>query len=564
MIPLLQNDYYKYNQMFRGNYLKGATLLRSLLNDPNTREPLLESLPALSAIFTDFSKCEATRLCYNVLSDTAYFDIAVMNYLKGIEATTYSSVDELIHDGQNVVDIIGDEQLYPIFRDSEDLLHRCLEQKCSFDLLRLDENSKPAMQEDVLTELSNIQTRTTTNLYTSYNTYYSNINGDVCDFDANETYYSSSPIYELAFLDDVNMQVFLPTQIRTRVGSTSTYYYYPGVFKYDIATDEWELLRVSDTAVKNTSNYKTAKGVAYDSKRDNLYLFYRADSGTQMCCDIIRVSTGSVLTSGLSVGNVGSSSYMNTYYCYYDTYYDLARFVWDTNSMNSTNTTYGWLYGCSVNQGGLVWSGIAAIPTKEVSAYYSSRMQAVSYGYRARCPKGAFVGCFANSSSNTSACTMAFIVPSGTKMVSKYISLPSSTDYADFYSANNSRITENGLFFYYGSSVEYSGSSNNVILVIDIPRGKLVKTYLSGSTSYTYTLYVSPTLNKVAFKTSKEDSPYTYVGIDGDGNLVEHTCNGLHSLFTTEYMTPCDTDMYKLYAYNSSNFNLYKYGGFTE
>ena len=37
MIPLLQNDYYKYVQMFRGNYLKGASLLRSLLNDPVTR-----------------------------------------------------------------------------------------------------------------------------------------------------------------------------------------------------------------------------------------------------------------------------------------------------------------------------------------------------------------------------------------------------------------------------------------------------------------------------------------------------------------------------------------------
>ena len=76
MIPLLQNDYYKYVQMFRGNYLKGATLFRSLLNDSTTREQMLESLPALSAIFTDFSKTEANRLCYDILIEKDYFEAA--------------------------------------------------------------------------------------------------------------------------------------------------------------------------------------------------------------------------------------------------------------------------------------------------------------------------------------------------------------------------------------------------------------------------------------------------------------------------------------------------------
>ena len=53
MIPLLQNDYYKYSQMFRGNFLKGASLFRSLPNAPTAREHSLASVPALSAVFTD-------------------------------------------------------------------------------------------------------------------------------------------------------------------------------------------------------------------------------------------------------------------------------------------------------------------------------------------------------------------------------------------------------------------------------------------------------------------------------------------------------------------------------
>ena len=59
MIPLLQNDYYKYSQMFRGNFLKGAALFRSFLNDPVAKEHILSSVPALSAVFTDCTKTEA-------------------------------------------------------------------------------------------------------------------------------------------------------------------------------------------------------------------------------------------------------------------------------------------------------------------------------------------------------------------------------------------------------------------------------------------------------------------------------------------------------------------------
>ena len=106
MIPLLQNDYYKYMQMFRGNYLKGASLLRSLLNDPTTREQLVVNLPALSAIFIDFSKTEANKLCYDILSEKSYYEDALMFYLRGLEATKHQTMTELLDDEENIIELL--------------------------------------------------------------------------------------------------------------------------------------------------------------------------------------------------------------------------------------------------------------------------------------------------------------------------------------------------------------------------------------------------------------------------------------------------------------------------
>ena len=76
MIPLIQNDYYKYHSMFRGNHVKGVTYFKSLLNTPETRAQITSSVPALAAVFTDFSKSEATRLCFDVLKNKTYFQAA--------------------------------------------------------------------------------------------------------------------------------------------------------------------------------------------------------------------------------------------------------------------------------------------------------------------------------------------------------------------------------------------------------------------------------------------------------------------------------------------------------
>ena len=563
MIPLLQNDYYKYVQMFRGNYLKGASLFRSLLNDPTTREQLLENLPALSAVFTEFSKTEANRLCYDVLLEKNYFEEALMFYLRGIEATNHQTMEELLNDEDNVIALLSNEELAPLFHENNELYKRALAKQATLDELKKTENSALVLDDQMLGLLSDISKRTVTNIYTSFNTYYNTFDGDACEFDANETYYDYSANYNYMIVDDETQQAFMPAYLRTRVGTTSTYYYYPAVFKYDIQTATWSTLHVAETATKVTSAVKMAKGVAYDAKEDLLYLFYRADTATQMYCDIIRVSTGVAIMTAIDVGNVGNSSYMETFFCDFDKENKVAKFVWSTYTVNSTSTSYGWLYGCSVNKNGLVWKGIVATPRNEKTAY-SSEMQAVSYPYRNSCSKGAYVCSFSNTSNTNTAVTLGFIVHSGTKMVAKYLEIPSNTDYSALYSSSP-MVTEDGLLAFYMSKVTYKSSTYSLVLIIDIANAKLVGEIYAPSTSYSYTLYLSSLLRKIACKCSNDDATYTIFGMDENSNLVSYNTSKLPGLFSTEMHKPIGTERYKFYPQGSSTWNLYDYkGGFVE
>lgn len=563
MIPLLQNDYYKYVQMFRGNYLKGASLLRSLLNDPTTREQLVVNLPALSAIFTDFSKTEANKLCYDILSEKSYFEDALMFYLRGIEATKHQTMAELLDDEDNVIALLSNEELSEFFHENEELYKRALAKQATLDSLKKTENSEILMDDQILRLLSSVSKRTATNLYTSFNTYYNTFDGDACEFDPNETYYDYSANYNYMIVDDETQQVFMPAYFRTRVGSTSTYYYYPAVFKYDIPTATWSTLHVAETETKITSSVKSAYGVAYDPKEDLLYVFYRPDTTVQMYCDIIRVSTGVAIMTALDVGNVGSTSYMTPFYCSFDKENKVAKYVWAAGAVNSTSTTYGWLYGCSVNKNGLVWKGIVATPKSERTSY-SSEMQAVSYPYRNTCSKGAYVCAFSNTSSSTTAVTLGFIIHSGTKMVAKYLEIPSNTEYSSLYS-NSPMVTEDGLMAFYMSKVTYKSNSYSMVLVIDIVNAKIVKEIYAPSTGYSFTLYLSSLLRKIACRCSNDDTTYTIFGMDENSKFVSYDTNSLPGLFSTEVHKPIGTERYKFYPQGSSTWNLYDYkGGFVE
>ncbi len=561
MIPMLHNDYFKYYQMFKGNYGKGASLLRSILNDETAREMLMESVPALAAIFTDFNKCEATHLCYNVLSEKGYLEQAVMAYLKGIGETEHDTMEQLRNDAVNIISLICNDELFPLINEDKTVLKKLLNKKSTLNALKQPANVKALFNDDVLSMLSDIATKSYTNIYTTYKTFADGLIGTSTSFSSTEEYEIFTPLYDFITLDDTRSVLYLPVTIRCEDISTSKDYYYPAVFRYSISSKAWTLLYVADTSTKVTSSVRGAKGVAYDSANNHVYLFYRKDATAAMNCDIIDGSTGALLNGGITVGDLGNTSYLVPYFCHYDTENNVAKFVWSVDAMNSTNTTYGWLYGCSVDLDGLVWQGIAAKPTTDTTSY-SSEMHIASGEERARCSKAAFVGSLSTSSSTISTVKLAFVVSEGIKMVSKYVSLPESTEYSDFYTVSTGVVTEDGLFAFTRKDADYAGSNVDVLLVIDMLKGQLL---LSDTSSYAsaFTLYNAPVVNKLAYEKSNNSGQYVLVGTDADGKVATHTTSTSPEMFDTNQYRPLGTDRYRLYTQSSTVWRLYDFkGGF--
>ena len=393
MIPLLQNDYYKYSQMFRGNFLKGASLFRSLLNDPTAREHILSSVPALSAVFTDCTKTEANRLCYDVLMEKGYFNEALMTYLCGIEATEHTDIASLFQDTDNVLSLLRSKEQEPILAHNTSLFRQMLKASDTYNALGESANHDAALMDDVLNAYSAIAQTRSLNLYTLFSSYWNTINYKTTTFESSEVYYSYTAYYEWITVSEKAGKVFLPVSLQTRVSSASTYYYYPAVFCYDIASQQWELLYVASTDKKQTNyNYYSRQAyICYDQVKDHLYVFYRPlNTSAQVLCDIVAASTGAAVMTEIELATVGSYSYMEPYWCSFDEEQGLARFVWVTGTISdSSSSTPGWLYGASVSTKGLVWSGTVCHPRAQHSPCYSSYMQVMSYRPYLRGPAGA-------------------------------------------------------------------------------------------------------------------------------------------------------------------------------
>ena len=118
---------------------------------------------------------------------------------------------------------------------------------------------------------------------------------------------------------------------------------------------------------------------------------------------------------------------------------------------------------------------------------------------------------------------------------------------------------------FYMSKATYKSNTYSMVLVIDIVNAKIVKEIYSPSTSYSFTLYLSSLLRKIACRCSNDDTTYTIFGMDENSNFVSYDTNSLPGLFSTEMHKPIGTERYKIYPQGSSAWYLYDYkGGFVE
>lgn len=565
MIPLLQNDYYKYSQMFRGNFLKGASLFRSLLNDPTAREHILSSVPALSAVFTDCTETEANRLCYDVLMEKGYFNEAIMTYLCGIEATEHTDVASLFQDTDNVLSLLRNKEQEPILAHNTSLFRQMLKVSDTYNAIGESANHDAALMDDVLNAYSAIAQARSLNLYTSFSTYWNTINYKTTTFESSEVYYSYTAYYEWITVSEKAGKVFLPVSLQTRVNSASTYYYYPAVFCYDIASQQWELLYVASTDKKQTNyNYYSRQAyICYDQVKDHLYVFYRPlNTSAQVLCDIVAASTGAAVMTEIELASIGSYSYMEPYWCAFDEEQGLARFVWVTGTISdSSSSTPGWLYGASVSTKGLVWAGTVCHPKAQYSPCYSSYMQVMSYRPYLRSPAGAVVGVFQESSKTaSSAAVLMVITPDGEQIKTSYIRLPVGTNYGTVCSPNYYSLTDTGILALCWNSIQWSGTQYSVCAVFDIRTGTLLQSFVR-ETGTPYVLSNAP-FSRVFFLSANTSPVATYLAFaKQNGQLLSLSKSRTFGLFAASPIQERGSHRYKLYATNSSNWLLYDYEG---
>lgn len=564
MIPILQNDYYKYSQMFRGNYIKGAALFRALLNDPETREHILSSDPALSAVFTDCTASEAARLCCDILIEKDYFNEAYMNYLRGIEQTACEDMSALLENTDNVLSLLRNTEQEPILANNTKLFRQMLTVKDTRQALGQDENHDVLLLDDVLNMYSSISLPVGVNLYTSFDTYWRSIYSQTTAFESSEVYYTYVHLYEWIIVNEKAGKVFLPVSLQTQVRSVSTYYWYPAVFSYDIAAQKWELLYVASTKQKiNEDSYYSRRAyLCYDQSQDQLYVFYRPlSTSAQVLCDIVKVSTGTVVVSEIELASVGSANRMEPYWCAFDEERGLARFVWETDRISGgSSSTPGWLYGASVCSDGLVWNGVVCHPSAQYSPCYSGNMRVMGSRPYLCSPAGAVVGAFQEYSTISSSAAVLMVVTSDDKQIkTNYIKLPpDGVSYDTVCSPNYYFLSDTGILTLCWNYISWGEAKRSVCAVFDVKTGTILQTFI-GETSTPYVLYAAPFF-RAFFLWANTGTPQTGIAFaEKDGALLLRNKKRNFSLFSTQPVQERGAHRYKLYAPNSTSWVLYDY-----
>lgn len=563
MIPNLQMDYFKYSRLLRGNFLKGATLFRSLLNDAAVAESIINTAPAMAAVFTDFYKTAANRLLYDVLAESPYFDEAVMSYFRGVGATDHQTVEELLADTNNTLDLLHQTDFSEIIQKNPALLEQTLFTNNIFKALVNDENTDIVLRPDILQTFSDKLNPTSVNIYPGYNDFRTALMGTYTDFDGTLRYWDLTISTAACAISEEARLIFFPARLRagTMSGQATGDVYFPGVLKYDIAADAWSLIHVASTDIRTTNitNYsRNANGMAYDPESDNLYVFYRPMyNTTPTLCDIFKGANGAAVQLGIQVSTAGTTSYMAPVFCCFDKESHLAKYVWTVGDMNAGSASAtGWLYGCSVSANGLVWAGKAAHPTADQTATVYS-VSATSFGANFRYPKGAYVGAFQTGSTiGTSYAYMVSIASTADRIKANYLQFDMGTSYSQLAAPTSIFMCENGFALMAWDSLQSYPTlaaflfSENALTMHTMKK--------QSSSSYKYTLYGFPALNKAAAQTSQTGALFLAFGLTPTG-LLEQSYDTAFSVFDSTLIPARGSDRYKLNTSVSNQWMLYDY-----
>ena len=114
-------DYGSWNNLLKGNYRKGANVLRSILTDPNAASKMVADGAAVMAIYGDTDYADGSCLCANVIGNTDFAPAAFNHYLNLIGVSDYDTWAESAAD-MDVLYALADNGLAPVVQNSPKLL----------------------------------------------------------------------------------------------------------------------------------------------------------------------------------------------------------------------------------------------------------------------------------------------------------------------------------------------------------------------------------------------------------------------------------------------------------
>lgn len=114
-------DYGNWNNLLKGNYRKGANVLRSILTDPDAASQMVADGAAVMAIYGDTDYADGSCLCANVIGNTDFAPAAFNHYLNLIGVSDYDTWAESAAD-MDVLSALADNGLAPVVQNSPKLL----------------------------------------------------------------------------------------------------------------------------------------------------------------------------------------------------------------------------------------------------------------------------------------------------------------------------------------------------------------------------------------------------------------------------------------------------------
>lgn len=270
MVPLLLQDFYKYQVMFRGDYYKGATLFKGLLDNASIGPELVQTPSAMSAVFTDIDRSELDSKCAAVLAQyPSLYDTGLATFMSslGISDTMLS----IMNDTTKLKDYLSNTKFNAAMKYSPTFKSKVATRKLNMDMLMTPANNflgDTTLQDSIVNVRRSTAAYSTPSVLSKLNAW-------------NNATYKVANIYNRIYVSKFKC-VLAGARLQVKPSGA----YYAAILRYSFITDTVTLFMISDAGDSQGSYWSACPKPAYDASNDQVYMFYRTYNVSQWCCSV--------------------------------------------------------------------------------------------------------------------------------------------------------------------------------------------------------------------------------------------------------------------------------------